>query len=58
MDIAQAETGNWLVVDMGAGECSSMPPSLEPTIFYGKLDELTRNGTLEEAVTEGENNGS
>ena len=28
MDIAQAEAGNWIVVDMGAGECSSLPPSL------------------------------
>jgi hypothetical protein len=41
MDVALAETGNWLVVDMGAGECSSLPPSLEPSRFYGKLAELT-----------------
>lgn len=25
---------------MGAGECSSLPPSLEPTRFYSKLAEL------------------
>jgi len=40
MDVAQAETGEWLVVDMGAGECSSLPPSLEPTRFYNRLAEL------------------
>ncbi len=34
MDVAQAEGGNWLVVDMGAGECSSLPPSLPATRFY------------------------
>ncbi len=41
MDIAQAEAGTWTVVDMGAGECSSLPPSLEPTRFYTKLAEWT-----------------
>jgi hypothetical protein len=41
MDIAQAETGRWIVVDMGAGECSSLPPSLEPSRFYRRLAELT-----------------
>jgi ATP-grasp domain, R2K clade family 3 len=40
MDVAQAETGNWIVVDMGAGECSSLPPSLEPTRFYSRLAEM------------------
>jgi len=40
MDVAQAETGNWIVVDMGAGECSSLPPSLEPTRFYSRLAEV------------------
>ncbi len=40
MDIAQAETGNWIVVDMGAGECSSLPPSLEPARFYRRLAEV------------------
>jgi hypothetical protein len=40
MDIAQTEEGNWIVVDMGAGECSSLPPSLEPARFYRKLAEL------------------
>jgi hypothetical protein len=40
MDIAQAEAGNWIVVDMGAGECSSLPPSLEPTRFYSRLLEV------------------
>ncbi len=58
MDIAQAETGNWIVVDMGAGECSSLPPSLEPTIFYGKLAELTGTAPLEQSVSKGESNGS
>jgi hypothetical protein len=41
MDVAQNEAGNWIVVDMGAGECSSLPPSLVPTRFYGKLAEVT-----------------
>lgn len=41
MDVAQTEAGNWIVVDMGAGECSSLPPSLEPTRFYSKLPEWT-----------------
>ncbi len=40
MDIAQAETGNWIVVDIGAGECSSLPPSLEPARFYRRLAEV------------------
>jgi hypothetical protein len=44
MDVAQAETGNWLVVDMGAGECSSLPPSLEPTRFYSRLAEMIGAG--------------
>jgi hypothetical protein len=41
MDIAQADTGDWIVVDMGAGECSSLPPSLEPTRFYARLAQVT-----------------
>lgn len=45
MDIAQAETENWIVVDMGAGECSSLPPSLEPTRFYRKLAEMMANAS-------------
>jgi len=45
MDVAQAEAGNWIVVDMGAGECSSLPPSLEPTRFYSKLAEMMENET-------------
>lgn len=43
MDIAQTEEGNWVVVDMGAGECSSLPPSLEPAQFYSKLAELAES---------------
>jgi hypothetical protein len=39
MDVAQTETGNWIVVDMGAGECSSLPPSLEPMEFYRRIAE-------------------
>jgi hypothetical protein len=37
MDVAEAESGSWLVVDMGAGECSSLPPSLSATRFYSRL---------------------
>jgi hypothetical protein len=39
MDVAQTEAGNWIIVDMGAGEVSSLPPSMEPERFYGKLAE-------------------
>jgi hypothetical protein len=37
MDVAQTEKGDWIIVDMGAGECSSLPPSLPPARFYEKL---------------------
>jgi hypothetical protein len=37
MDVAQTEAGNWIVVDMGAGECSSLPPGLEPDRFYERI---------------------
>jgi hypothetical protein len=40
MDVALTEAGDWIVVDMGAGECSSLPPGLEPTRFYQQLREL------------------
>jgi hypothetical protein len=40
MDIAQTDIGNGIVVDMGAGECSSLPPSLEPIRFYTTLLEV------------------
>ncbi|CAN5638817.1 ATP-grasp domain-containing protein [soil metagenome] len=39
MDIAKTESGKWIVVDMGAGECSSLPPSLPAIEFYRKLSE-------------------
>lgn len=42
MDVAQTEGGDWIVVDMGAGECSSLPPGLEPLRFYQRLSELTQ----------------
>lgn len=37
MDVARTEEGAWLVVDMGAGECSSLPPSLSAERFYRRL---------------------
>lgn len=40
MDIALTETGSWLIVDMGAGECSSIPPSLSPTLYYSRLRDM------------------
>lgn len=40
MDIAQTEAGNWVIVDMGAGECSSLPPSLPASQFYQRLAEV------------------
>jgi hypothetical protein len=39
MDVAETESGTWLIVDMGAGECSSLPPSLPATQFYRRLQE-------------------
>jgi len=42
MDIAKTEDGKWIVVDMGAGECSSLPPSLTATDFYRKLSEVSK----------------
>jgi hypothetical protein len=44
MDVALAETGNWIVVDVGAGECSSLPPNLQPTRFYSRLAEMMGAG--------------
>lgn len=41
MDIALTEAGSWLIVDMGAGECSSLPPSLSATEFYTRLRDVT-----------------
>lgn len=40
MDVAETERGAWLIVDMGAGECSSLPPSLPPEQFYARLLEF------------------
>jgi hypothetical protein len=42
MDVAQTEAGSWIVVDMGAGECSALPPSLPPERFYARLAEVVR----------------
>jgi ATP-grasp domain, R2K clade family 3 len=42
MDVAQTHAGNWIVVDMGAGECSDLPPSLDPTTFFARLAELAK----------------
>jgi hypothetical protein len=33
MDVALAAAGHWIVVDVEAGECSSLPPGLDPTRF-------------------------
>jgi hypothetical protein len=54
MDVAQTEKENWIVVDMGAGECSSLPPSLEPAQFYDKLFDAERIAS-EARSTTGEN---
>jgi hypothetical protein len=40
MDVAETESGTWLIVDMGAGECSSLPPSLTATQFYTRLRDV------------------
>ena len=37
MDVAQTEGGAWVIVDMGAGECSSLPPGLPASAFYRRL---------------------
>jgi hypothetical protein len=50
MDVAQTEAGNWIVVDMGAGECSSLPPSLEPERFYRRLAEVVNHAPAKPEV--------
>ncbi|HYH63129.1 MAG TPA: ATP-grasp domain-containing protein [Urbifossiella sp.] len=45
MDVAEAEGGTWLVVDMGAGECSSLPPGLPAAEFYGRLLDVLKAPT-------------
>lgn len=52
MDVALTEGGAWLVVDMGAGECSSLPPSLTASQFYGRLREVLTMGTESPGGTE------
>jgi hypothetical protein len=42
MDVAQTEKGDWIVVDMGSGECSSLPPSLSPALFFRRLAEVSQ----------------
>lgn len=37
MDVAETDRGDWRIVDMGAGECSSLPPSLPASEFYARL---------------------
>lgn len=39
MDVAQTEAGEWIIVDMGAGEVSALPPNLTPERFYAALAE-------------------
>jgi hypothetical protein len=39
MDVALTEAGDWIIVDMGAGEVSSLPPNLAPERFYRELRE-------------------
>jgi hypothetical protein len=45
MDVALTEDGRWIVVDMGAGEVSALPPSLPPERFYGELAKVTNETT-------------
>lgn len=40
MDIARSQQGRWLIVDMGAGECSSLPPNVQPLEFYQRLKDF------------------
>ena len=37
MDVAKSVAGRWLIVDMGAGECTRLPPNLKPDLFYRRL---------------------
>ncbi len=37
MDIACDQAGRWWIVDMGAGQVSSLPPNLKPLEFYRRL---------------------
>jgi hypothetical protein len=43
MDITQTESGQWLVMDMGAGECSALPPSLSANQFCERLKIVTED---------------
>ena len=52
MDIAQTESGAWLIVHMGAGECSSLPPSLPATEFYHRLRDVWTASALPPDRTE------
>lgn len=44
MDVAETERGAWVVVDMGAGECSALPPGLPPARFYARLRDALARG--------------
>ena len=44
MDVALTEAEEWIVVDMGAGECSSLPPSLEAGVLYRRLSDVLKPG--------------
>jgi len=50
MDVAQTEAGHWIIVDVGAGEVSSLPPSMEPERFYRRLAERAGAETLNHPI--------
>lgn len=37
LDIAHAQDGRWLVIDVGSGESSALPPNLSPVVFYQRI---------------------
>ncbi len=40
MDIAQTAAGDWIVMEVGDGQVSSIPESIDPTDFYTRLTAL------------------
>lgn len=36
-DVAQLENGEWMIIEMGDGGVSALPPLVEPTMFYELL---------------------
>ena len=40
MDIAETAAGGWIVMEVGDGQVSGLPESIDPMTFYSRLVEL------------------